>query len=407
MLSSLLVCHYNTSAFIFGMLILSLIVVEHSVGLCLKCMLFCTCKLFSWQFCSRIPYWWPLTSSVVHFDEKIWQESTSKEPHRVERIVSKHIHSVLYWVCFKLVCTNDSRCYTAWLWWCTSPWNRSVHSGKKGSCWCPGGEWAEPLPGCEELEAEPDSLSAAPSWLRGDRDEGETQVSQGTYSSTDSLKEWYSMFFSIERLTRHVIFSPYFKCHRGPNFSLFGLFINWCHSDPAPSAELNHFWSWCCRYRWAEAHWKSWLECSQTLSSWIICKYSMWWHWWGKWTCVSPPAACSKAPSSAGITKCVTLTTSLLVSSWKRLHCSFNCEKTRSSDRFSLQRMRSIIPTVETESRGKRMKPTTFIAKFPVRLLCNVSPNFHLTVSLLFLSSSALLLASNFICEQIIRCKHR
>lgn len=30
-----------------------------------------------------------------------------------------------------------------------------------------------------------------------------------------------------------------------------------------------------------------------------------------------PPAVCSKAPSSAGITKCVTFTTSLLFSSWK------------------------------------------------------------------------------------------
>lgn len=49
----------------------------------------------------------------------------------------------------------------------------------------------------------------------------------------------------------------------------------------------------------------------------------------------SPPAVCSKAPSSAGITKCVTFTTSLLVSSWKSYCFEFICKVTTDSERLS------------------------------------------------------------------------
>lgn len=61
-----------------------------------------------------------------------------------------------------------------------SPWSRSVHSDKMGSCWCQGAVWAELLPGCVELEAEPNNLSVAPSWLQQEGAAGQPPVIPNT-----------------------------------------------------------------------------------------------------------------------------------------------------------------------------------------------------------------------------------
>lgn len=76
-----------------------------------------------------------------------------------------------------------------------------------------------------------------------------------------------------------------------------------------------HVWSWRCGCWWDETRSKSGTKCSavwfmnNTRDGTLM--------WTSQKDIYRPPAVCSNAPSSAGITKCVTFTTSLLASSWK------------------------------------------------------------------------------------------
>lgn len=134
-------------------------------------------------------------------------------------------------------------------------------------------------------------------------------------------------------------------------------------ATPVPLCQnyLNHFGRWRYQSWWDETHSKSWRQCSAIWSMNNVCdKHECGLK--GRQTNVYwPPAVCSNAPSSAGITKCVTFTTSLLVSSWKS-HC------------FLIHR--------QSDYKWWEKKRIGF---------------FHPTISLLLLSSSAFLWDSNFI----------
>lgn len=202
-----------------------------------------------------------------------------------------------------------------------SPWSRSVRSGRMGSCWCPEAEWAERLLGCEVPEAEPNSPSATPSWLEWQRESRKINQHKCTAGAGSPLKSFnenniaYCATFlmaTVEArqtyLGHKVVWNEFLT-----TFSLLmALYQNYPFLDldldlsSVGDDEMTHIQ----RGERSTQPFGSWICMVNTNVVFAKDIYR-------------PPADCSNKPSSAGITKCVTFTTSLLVSSWKS-YCIFN-----------------------------------------------------------------------------------
>lgn len=151
-----------------------------------------------------------------------------------------------------------------------SPWSRSVHSGRRDNCWCPEGEWAEPLRGCGELEAEPNNQSEPPSWLQ----QGRVRV---RYTARPSYMDHLCQC-EIWILSSFMVYVQFI------NLS----FKSYCGIETIDNDDMIN-------------------KPKEAFGSWIVLHKDVY----------RPAAVCRSAPSSAGITKCETFTTSLFNSSCK------------------------------------------------------------------------------------------